>query len=242
MSDALYVIARAPRVGFAKTRLGRGIGHERAIVLYKAFLRDLAARFADSPFPPGWYVTPPDAWPEISEITGETGRVIFQGDGDLTERQRELFRGAVDRGEERTVLVASDSPHLEVAVVEEAFRRLDGDDLVFGPTFDGGYYLIGMRSQGSCDVLEGVPMSMGTELDGIKVRARLSGLSVGLLEATFDVDVAEDLEHLRPLAVERADLSATRDALEYLGLMGQEIMAPSRSHHAPIAPRRYRME
>ncbi|QIN83573.1 DUF2064 domain-containing protein [Rubrobacter tropicus] len=220
MRDALYVIARAPRAGFAKTRLGRTIGHERAIILYRAFLQDLAARFSDSPFPPGWYVTPPDAWPEVSALTGETGRVLFQGDGDLTERQRELFRGAEARGEGRTVLIASDSPHLGVGVVEEAFRRLDGDDLVFGPTFDGGYYLIGMR--GYHDVLDGIPMSVGTELGGIMARARLSGLSVGLLEPTFDVDVVEDLRRLRPLALQRADLRATREALESLGLMEQD--------------------
>ena len=234
MRDALYVIARAPRAGFAKTRLGRTIGHDRAIALYRAFLRDLSARFSDSPFPPGWYVTPPDAWPEISAVTGESGRVLFQGDGDLAERQRELFRGARGRGEERTVLIASDSPHLDAGVVEEAFRRLDSDDLVFGPTFDGGYYLIGMR--GYHDVFEGVPMSVGTELGGITARARLSGLSVGLLETTFDVDVVEDLKHLRPLALERADLRATREALESLGLMGQHITASSRSHHAPSLP------
>jgi rSAM/selenodomain-associated transferase 1 len=221
VNKALYVIARAPRVGFAKTRLGRTIGHERAIVLYRAFLRDLAARFAGSPFAPGWYVTPPDAWPEILPLTGETGRVLFQGDGDLTERQRELFLGSASRGEERTVLIASDSPHLTVEVVEEAFRRLDRHELVFGPTYDGGYYLIGMR--GWHDVLQGLPMSVGTELDGIIARARLLGLSVGLLEATFDVDVVEDLQHLRPLALERPDLPATRDALASLGLLEQDL-------------------
>lgn len=223
MSEALYIIAKAPRVGFAKTRLGRTIGHEQAIVLYRAFLRDLAARFSSSPFALGWYVTPSDAWSEISPLTGETGRVLFQGEGDLTQRQRELFRGAVRRGEERTVLMASDSPHLAVEVVEEAFRCLDRQDLVFGPTYDGGYYLIGMRSQGPYDVLQGTPMSMGTELNGIIARARLSGLSVGLLGATFDVDVAEDIRHLRPLALDRPDLSATRDALESLGLLNQDL-------------------
>jgi glycosyltransferase A (GT-A) superfamily protein (DUF2064 family) len=147
--------------------------------------------------------------------------VLFQGDGDLTERQRELFLGSANRGEERTVLIASDSPHLTVEVVEEAFRRLDRQDLVFGPTYDGGYYLIGMR--GWHDVLEGLPMSVGTELDGIVARARLLGLSVGLLEATFDVDVVEDLQHLRPLALERPDLPATRDALASLGLLEQDL-------------------
>lgn len=220
MSDALYVIAKAPRVGLAKTRLGRTIGHERAVALYQAFLRDLGARFSNSSFNLGWYVTPPDSWLEISALVPQTGPVLFQGKGDLTERQRELFRGAVGRREERTVLIAADSPHLGVEVVEEAFRRLDREDLVFGPTHDGGYYLIGMR--GYHDVLEGATMSKDSVLEGIVARARLSGLSVGLLEATFDVDLAEDIRHLRPLALERPDLSATRDALESLGLMEQE--------------------
>ena len=221
MSDALWVIARAPRIGFAKTRLGRTIGHEQAIILYRAFLQDLAARFSNSPFAPGWYVTPPDAWPEISPLTGEPGRVLLQGDGDLTERQRELFWGAAGRGEERTVLIASDSPQLGVEVVEEAFRRLDRQDLVLGPTYDGGYYLIGMR--GYHDVLREMPMSVGTELEGLIVRARLLGLSVGLLETTFDVDEVDDLHHLRPLSLERPDLRATRDTLESLGLLQQDL-------------------
>lgn len=220
VSDALYVVAKAPRVGFAKTRLGRAIGHERAIFLYRAFLRDLAARFSGAPFAFGWYVTPPDAWPEeFVALTGETERVLFQGEGDLTERQRALFRGAAGREEERVVLIGADSPHLTVELVEEAFRRLDRDDLVLGPTYDGGYYLIGMSTPH--DVLWGVPMSTGTELDGILVRARLSGLSVGLLEATFDVDYAEDIERLRRLALHRPDLSATREALGSLGLLEQ---------------------
>jgi rSAM/selenodomain-associated transferase 1 len=219
--DALYVIAKAPRPGFAKTRLGRTIGHERAIVLYRAFLRDLAARFSNSRFAPGWYVTPPDAWPEMSALIGGTGPVLFQRDGDLTERQRELFLGAKGRGEEKTVLIASDSPHLSVEVVEEAFRVLEGQELVFGPTFDGGYYLIGMR--GYHDILKETPMSVGTELDGLVSRARLFGLSVGLLEPTFDVDVAEDLEHLRTLILERPDLAATRDALEAVGLLERDL-------------------
>jgi hypothetical protein len=46
---------------------------------------------------------------------------------------------------------------------------------------------------------------------------------VGLLETTFDVDVVDDLQRLRPLALERADLRATREALESLGLMGQDV-------------------
>lgn len=192
-------------------------------MLYRAFLRDLAARFADAPFECGWYVTPPDAWDDISPLVGwgERGevRVLFQKEGDLTERQRELFLGAAARGEERVVLMASDSPHLTVEVVARAFRELDRHQLVFGPTYDGGYYLIGMR--GWHDIFHGVPMSNGTELDNIIARAESAGLSVGRIEPTFDIDEVEDLEHLRQLVEHRTDLSATRAALEKLGLYGE---------------------
>ena len=220
MTDVLYVIAKAPRVGLAKTRLGAAIGHEAAIELYKTFLEDLGARFADVPFGFGWYITPSDAWPEISALTGETERLLYQGEGDLTDRQRELFREATRRGE-RAVLIGSDAPHLAVEEIEEAFRALDDHDLVFLPTHDGGYCLIGMG--GAYDeVLEGVEMSTGSELDGILSRARYAGLSFKLLEPTFDVDEEEDLYHLRELAIVRGDLNATRKALKNLGLLEPE--------------------
>jgi rSAM/selenodomain-associated transferase 1 len=219
MTDALYIAAKAPRVGLAKTRLGRSIGHEPAIALYKAFLRDLAARFADAPFECGWYLTPPDAWDDVSPLVGwgeQDVRVLFQKEGDWTERQRAFFREAAARNEERVVLIGSDSPHLTVEVIARAFRELDRHDLVFGPTYDGGYYLVGMR--GFNDVFHGVSMSTGTELEGIIARAGSAGLSVGWVEATFDIDEVEDLEHLQQLVERRTDLAATRAALETLGL------------------------
>jgi len=219
MTDAIYIIARAPRAGFAKTRLGNTIGHERAVALYKAFLTDLGARFSDAPFPLGWYITPPDSWPEIEELVGECGRVLFQGEGDLTRRQRDLFVGAEARGEGRVVLMAADSPHVGVEVVAEAFRLLEGGrDVVLGPTYDGGYYLVAMRRPHN--IFED-PMSTGTELDDVIKRAERAGLSVGLLEATFDIDEADDLRRLAGPAFERSDLAATRAALEKLGLMDE---------------------
>jgi uncharacterized protein len=230
MTDALYVVTKAPRVGFAKTRLGRQIGHGPAVALHRAFLKDLSARFSGAPFAFGWYVTPPDAWPEISAVTGDSERVLFQGEGDFAERQGDFFRGAAARGEERTILIGSDVPHLGVGVVEEAFRMLVERDIVFTPTRDGGYCLIGMSGP-HADVLRDVPMSTGAELEGVIGRARLGGLSVGLLEPTFDVDEVDDLLRLVPLVPDRPDLAATRAALEALGFLG-----PSGGNHTRPRP------
>ncbi|MGE3272625.1 MAG: DUF2064 domain-containing protein, partial [Chloroflexota bacterium] len=184
--DALYIAARAPRPGFTKSRLGRVIGHREAATLYAAFLRDLALRFASAGCLAGWYVTPVDAWSELLPLVapdGQHGPVIEQPDGDWTERQRSLFAEARLRGEQRTVLIASDSPQVSVGLVTWAFRQLSSCDVVLGPTLDGGYYLIGMRSgaRQPWNLLADIQMSTGTVLSDLLTRARSIGLTVGLL-------------------------------------------------------------
>ncbi len=55
---ALVVMARYPEVGATKTRLARAIGVEEAVRLYRAFLTDLAQRFAGQPYDFHWAYTP----------------------------------------------------------------------------------------------------------------------------------------------------------------------------------------
>jgi uncharacterized protein len=213
MSERLWIAAKAPRPGFVKTRLARSIGDELAVELYAAFLQDLAARFRTGRSP-AWYVTPDDAWPELESVLGDQdgALVLPQGEGDWGERQRRLFAGASRRGEEKTVLIASDSPQLEPELVDEAFRALGSHDVVLGPVTDGGYYLLGMS--GDHDVLEGVEMSRETVLADIIARARGLGCSVALLDPTFDVDEAADLALLRRVLPDRPGLARTAAVLE----------------------------
>jgi uncharacterized protein len=217
MSGRLHIIAKAPRAGEVKTRLARAIGAGEAARLYAAFLTDLGARFAGVPFPCGWYVTPAGAWAEISPLlpAGATWPVREQPPGDLTHRQRHLLREEAGGGA-TVVLVASDSPQLEVATVTSAFELLRRNQLVLGPTFDGGYYLIGMR--GWHDVLDGATMGGSDAFDQVCARAASLGVSAALLPPTFDVDEAPDLELLRDAVEGRADLVATASVLSELGL------------------------
>ena len=87
-------------------------------------------------------------------------------------------------------------------------------------------------------VLEGVEMSTGSELDGILARVRQAGLSVKLLEPTFDVDEEEDLYLLRELASRREDLEATRSALEKLGFLEPEPAANTANNSFPESKRK----
>jgi len=220
LGERLYIAAKAPRAGLVKTRLGHAIGDDAAAYLYRAFVTDLAARFATAPFPVGWYITPPDGWLELGlcpHTWPADQHMLAQGPGDWTERQRALFREAATRGEERVVLVASDSPLLSVEVVEAAFQALEQHDLVFGPVYDGGYYLIGMH--GWHDVLDGVTMSTSTVLEAILDRAHAMELSVALIESTFDIDEIDDLKHLQQVSDLPHIAPATDAALHALGLI-----------------------
>ncbi len=203
--NLFLIAARAPVPGQTKTRLGTDIGMERAARLYRAFLVDLASRFTpatgdDLGWDLGWAYTPAEAdFPAILTDLGcpPPAGVRFvgqQGDG-WGERQRNLLRWGHDRGYGRTVLVASDSPHLPRSTPALAFAALAENEVVLGRVLDGGYYLIGLR--GFHDVLAGVPMSTGDAADALVARSAALGLRVAELPTTFDVDEAADLARLR---------------------------------------------
>lgn len=227
-ANLLLIGARAPVPGECKTRLGASIGMEAAAALYRAFLVDLAARFTGSP---GWVTRNYDvAWaytPDVdfAEVLRDCGcseplspvRFVLQEGEDWGVRQANLLRWGASHGYARTVLVASDAPHLSSDVVAQAFAILETQEVVLARSLDGGYSLIGMRD--FHDVLSGVPMSTTSAGDALVARARALGLRVGETSVIFDVDEAADLGLLiETLAPDGVAAPATWAALTSLGL------------------------
>jgi glycosyltransferase A (GT-A) superfamily protein (DUF2064 family) len=206
----LYFAAKAPRAGTVKTRLGATIGMRRAAMLYAAFVRDLGARFAGAPDGVAWHVAP-GSWSHIKPLVSRADAVRVQQGLDWATRQAKLFSDCHAAGEGPIVLAATDSPQLGRSRVAEAFAALITNDVVLGPTLDGGYYLVGMR--GGEDVFTGVEMSTASALEGVLTRARDKGLSVSILAPEFDVDVEADLDLLAAEVERRHDLPSTAAAL-----------------------------
>lgn len=230
LGRALFLIAaREPVPGKTKTRLGAAIGTVCAAALYAAFLVDLADRFMPGPgekrgFDVGWAYTPSDV--DFARVLTKIGcpvppsSVCFvpqEGEG-WDVRQANLLRWGYEHGYERTVLIGSDSPQLPFAIAEVALALLVTHDVVMGRTYDGGYYLIGVR--GDHDVLTGVPMSTTSAADALAARVLSDGLSLAETPTTFDIDEEPDLDHLRAvLAPDGAAAPATWAALHRLGLV-----------------------
>lgn len=120
-----------------------------------------------------------------------------QGGGDIGTRMAQALKTAFRESVLRAVLIGTDIPGLSVVLLEEAFDRLADHDLVFGPAADGGYYLIGARSDGF-DALTPVlfdNIPWGTDAVFAETLAALDRKSVSVhrLPVLRDVDRPEDL-------------------------------------------------
>jgi hypothetical protein len=92
----------------------------------------------------------------------------------------------------RALLVGSDLPLLGARHLDEALRALDSADVVFGPTLDGGYYLVGAKAP-HWGLFDGPRWGTGTVLEETLRLARGLGLRAALISALPDADTAADL-------------------------------------------------
>jgi rSAM/selenodomain-associated transferase 1 len=145
--------------------------------------------------------SPTDKQDEFKNFCGEvlskdTWQLTPQVDSDLGTRMRTFFDQQFARpAVEKVIVIGADSPQLTLGMIGKAFAELDHHDVVIGPSTDGGYYLLGMRTQ-SADLFSGIQWSdPSVYLDTV---ARLDRLNLSRFELPplTDVDEYHDLEAL----------------------------------------------
>ena len=190
---ALVVMARYPEPGKVKTRLASVIGADRACDLYRAFLRDLDARFAEGKRELVWAYTPATA--DFAAIVRPGSRCVAQAGANLAERMLHCFVELGAAGFARIIMIGADVPHVREEWLDEADAALARCDVVLGPSEDGGYYLVAMRQPH--DIFTGVEMGAPRVFQQTMEKIATVGLRVELLPRSFDVDEPEDLRRLR---------------------------------------------
>lgn len=221
MSDtALVVMARYPEAGKTKTRLARTLGNEETALLYRAFLTDLAQRFAGGECDLYWAYTPADvdyqAFVNTLAPTQIQHMWCFPQQGpELGARLHHVFQWTHAQGYHRTIIIGSDSPHVSREIVSRARKALDDVDVVLGPADDGGYYLLGMHKP--YDVFSNIPMSTEVVTRMTIEAAQHQNLTVRLIDQLFDIDELPDLQRLaHMLQADRTLAPATSDHLTRL--------------------------
>lgn len=203
----IIMFAKAPQPGLVKTRLARSIGDEAAAKMHEAFILDMAHTM--ELFRQG-QPSPRDiqlclAWSgqedhPCFERLRQMGFVfIAQPTGDLGARLKQVSVHAFEQGARRVVITGSDSPTLLERHYRMGFELLSESDstVVFGPSFDGGYYLVGLNTP-TTSAFDDIPWSREDTLEVSIRRVReQQGQRCRLIDFWYDVDTLDDLNHLR---------------------------------------------
>lgn len=186
------MMSKAPTPGKVKTRLARDLGDQAAARIQASFIADLGERFVGREF---------DAWVSCSpntehvcfkQLQGKGWALSEQGEGTLGVRLQRALSRAFRGGASRVVFIGSDSPTLPLELVRTAFDSLLRSDVVIGPVFDGGYYLVGSSIE-TPPIFEGIDWGTTTVFSSTVTRLRDSSHRFSVLPYWYDVDDLADL-------------------------------------------------
>jgi len=196
----VIVLAKAPVGGYAKTRLIPALGAAGAADLAARLLgRAVNAALAAGLGPVDLCCAPDSGHPAFAQFASCLGVTTSdQGGGDLGARmERALHRWLPLAG--RALLIGTDAPALDAAVLRAAALALDAHDAVFVPAFDGGYVLVGLRRM-QAPIFQGMAWSTTTVMAHTRERLARAGWQHLELAAMADIDEPADLRLLPPHA------------------------------------------
>ena len=191
----LVVVAKAPVPGTVKTRLVPHLSPKEATDLYRCFLQDRITTIQTlTRVALAIAYTPADARDAFVPFSGNGLRLFPQKGKNLGERLNNIFLEKLADDFDAVSIIDSDTPDLPVSVLQESFARLMSDqtDVVFGPCYDGGYYLVGMRRPHP-ELFANIPWSTDKVLANTLKRAREFGVRADLLPRWNDLDTIDDL-------------------------------------------------
>lgn len=196
----ILIFAKQPLPGRVKTRMSPPLSAEESATVYQAMLLDVldSCRHLSDVDLIIFYDDFPGAREYFLTLKDEKHLQAQEG-SNLGERLANAFAVAFGRGYDRVVAIGTDSPDLPSRYLQKAVGHLadDRDSAVFGPTEDGGYYLVGLSAPHP-SLFRDIPWSTGEVLEMSLQKCREAGLHPELLPRWYDLDTAADLARLSP--------------------------------------------
>jgi rSAM/selenodomain-associated transferase 1 len=222
MTTQLGVFAKYWQSDTVKTRLARSIGREQASKLYRCFIETTLERFRDVGDRRYLVFWPPQNRREFAELAGSDWELVEQCDGDLGQRMQSYFRQRLGTTSTRRVLIGTDSPTLPTDYVIEAFESLqETNQVVLGPSHDGGYYLVGIR-EAVPEIFSGIAWSTAEVFAQTVAMLERSRIPYAVLPSWYDID---EFENLRRLADDLSAVPSDDSALGRLSTMVGALLA-----------------
>lgn len=184
MRPTLIIMAKAPIMGRAKTRLAKDIGAAHAKRIYRAMMGEVIRATSDPRWDTVLAVTPTSLMGKVPDWRGRPQ--IPQASGSLSPRLAAVF---ARKG--KVICIGTDCPDVNAGDIAAGFDAIGRGRHVLGPADDGGFWLIGTQGPVRADLFENVRWSHAQTL--ADMQARFDG-RVTKLRTLIDVD---DLKALR---------------------------------------------
>src|ERR1700730_4220994 len=197
---ALAVMTKAPSAGQVKTRLQPPLTPQEAAQLNICFLRDTAAAIKSAcrngAIGVGVF-TPIGSEAAYIDIFPPEFELLLQRGDEFGERLAFAVEDFFRFGFGSVCLIDSDSPTVSSEIYAQAVAALarSGDQVVLGPSDDGGYYLIGLK-QNHRELFERIDWSTERVLNQTIEQAKQFKIDVELLPSGYDVDDRASLNRL----------------------------------------------
>jgi rSAM/selenodomain-associated transferase 1 len=194
MSSAVMIFIRAYLKGKIKTRLAKTLGNEKAAEFYHLCTDAAISEVSRLSLEVVKYIFVAEmvSGSETDYLAHAGFNIDVQEGENLGQRLYNAFNRVFENGAQKAIVVASDVPDLTAGIIEEALSSLDKGDVVIGPCYDGGYYLIGMKRLHKRLFRD---ISWGTEqvFKQTLMAINKSGLTVSQLPILIDIDTEGDL-------------------------------------------------
>ena len=214
VTNSLLYFVKYPEPGKVKTRLAKGVGASEAAEIYRG-LAEANLKELNSIIPHTTQLIvafdPPEKKAEIEKWLSSLYEYVSQQGEDLGTRLQNAFKVAFKKGYEQVIALGSDTLGLKADLVTKAFDALERYDVVVGPAYDGGYYLIGMatpsplssppkrgrgRGEGVLSIFKNIPWSSPHVFEATLNKLIEKNLSYYLLEKLDDLDERGNLNNL----------------------------------------------
>ncbi len=203
MKKAVIIFTRKPIAGQTKTRMMPALTPEECEKLHKSFLKDI--KHETEKIDTDIFVAYTPVKDKLLEILGKDKNYFSQSGKGLGEKMYNAIKTVLDKGYEACVLIGTDIPEITEKQLKNAFVELQYNDIVFGGTKDGGYYLVGMKKPIK-ETFENQVYGKGSVLENTVSLLEEKSFKIGYVTTLSDIDTVEDLREYRKRVLENKEL------------------------------------
>lgn len=187
--NGLIIFTRIPEAGKTKTRLQSKLSKEECANLHKCFLKDIYDIFLNlNDIDIIICHTEEGDLNILKNIFYKEKIYIKQCGNNLNEKMYNAIKEVLSLKYDKCALIGADIPEINKDDIINAFNLLNNNDFVFGASYDGGYYLVGMKEANDIIFKSGC----GNLKDIINI-VEANNLKYGLTNKKHDIDEYEDL-------------------------------------------------